>query len=554
MKKLVYPAKPLRSGTVVLVFVLCCLFTVSPAFAITAPNPQPCSYIDAKNTDNLSHNVITAGGAEAPIIIADNDFKVSGKDGETKELPSRTFQFEVDFSKLQALFASSASDYLGGIQDQAHGQTNILNLDSGTLNSYFGASQKLTPKIITDKLKENYINYVYNNPHLLESTNKYTDINGQGGDKTIYDLVNQFGGLPKVPQSDEQNSSWENTWGKYWAKIPIAYNETYKGAVGFKSTLGETEFQAFKNGERCPVPLNQINFVMPEFFRAAQVSDSLNQMLVPHELQADPKHTILNLNGENSSTKGPAQYILSACKQLLENAAFGLQNGLKNIIKVSFNFLNPIKPVFAAQAPCIKPLEGDKNGQASYCPLPQEEIDRLSSENTGVKVVSCGNKQDNLNLDKSGKNVICTFNITWPNPAPRATFIISKDDSDCQQDLDSNGKSKENLYTCRPKLRIWPDFMIPWSARFSKNTTLSTTDTSNTGKVGFFGIFTPKAIIGTDSLKQLDEAGKTQQSLTEKDIKLDFVKGIDCSKQFARDSALKPKALQEDLGLDNNCK
>ncbi len=241
MKKIVYPAKLMHSGAAVflLAITFCLSFVISPVFAQTpqAPDPQPCKYPKELVYYNLSENPIVTEAGEAPIIHTYEFDSPATTADKPYVLTPFDFIFTLDFSKLQAIFAPTNSDYLEGkFQDQNHQSQNISNLDSKGINQYFGANEKLSPKILTDQLKLNYINYVFKNNHLPEAGNEITDIEGNNP-KTIYDMVTQFKIETLKPAGEEQNPS---TWGKYWLKIPTAWSEFYKGYINFKAAVGQT--------------------------------------------------------------------------------------------------------------------------------------------------------------------------------------------------------------------------------------------------------------------------------------------------------------------------
>ena len=205
-------------------FILFSLSTIALARPTQAapgpPDPRPCE--NALETDQLTDIYIPdAEGSTAPIaIVRQNIVTAPGP-----VTISGTETFSVDFSKLQSLFGASNSDYLeGDFQSETHSQADVEGLTSQEFNEYFGPGQKAAPKTIVNDLRQKYVEYLYNNPHLIESENTYTNSKGLGAEKTIYDLVSEYG-LPTPPDSgstDEEKNAWLESWGGYWTKIPTA--------------------------------------------------------------------------------------------------------------------------------------------------------------------------------------------------------------------------------------------------------------------------------------------------------------------------------------------
>lgn len=545
MKK--FNGKLLTILSLVLSFALFTSTLASPAFAQTAqkPNPQPCKN-PVQNTDknapnyqsyDLTDNFITDSSGDTSIKIQAGPF--TGKPNEIIHIDkpdTLKIPVTIDFSKLQAIFASDTSNYLEGkFQDQNHQGQNLMGASSTDLNNYYGANQKIIPKYLTDLQKIKYIDYVSTHPNLIESANQISDTNGQNP-KTIYDMVSdpEFG-KPK-PAGEQQDP---NTWGKYWSKIPTTYSEFYQGQIEFRFTLGQDQFERMKAGSGCATPLaRKVKFVMPDFFRTAAVSDQLNQVLIPFAAQTDPKHTILQANTNQNLISS----IITTCKQLIAETPKLLKDKIGKIVSISLNFLNPIKTAFAAQLPCIPIQKDAKNGTAPYCPLPTEEVNKPD--------VSCTDKNDPLNLDQGNKKVVCTFTISWPGTLPNSTsnntfvipYTIDPSSPDCSKDLVGE------TYTCRPTLRIFIDFRIPWAARVWNNTT-----DSDTNKPGVFTIFTPKSVMGEKVLPQTDAPGKSQDSQPQSDIRINNVGGVACNQYFSKNLALKPIALQQALGISQDC-
>ena len=593
-----------------------CLFVIGylsfsvPAFAAAAPNPQPCK--NAKDTD-LVNNYIIGEDGKPPIPPLTGYGPVEGEDtrdepedyppGETKILEPKTFSFTVDFSKLQAIFGAGNSNYLeGNYQDSTHGTTNLIDAGVEEYNQYNGAAEKTSAKVLVDELRKKYVDYVYNHPQLNESNNKYTDIENGGTPKTVYDLVNEYGQPnPPEPNADEtQKSAWLNSWGKYWGKLPTAWSEFYKAILRFHPVDGDRGLEIAKtDGSICPIPLDEhVEFVMPEFYRTTAVSDQLNRQLVPLAVQSYQDHNTLP---ESATVLNSVKEAFAYCWKLLSNPQ-KIVNDLKKAVSSNYpslpNFPNLlIKPVFAAtpnptpdEPPCLKIFKDSKNGQAPYCPLPQEEVSRLGS------AVSCSNKDDAYKLQKENPNVVCTFTFTVSIP-----YHIDKfNTADCHN-------IGGDRYSCNPKVYIIPNFQIPWLAAIWNNTIDSEkgSGSNKSGQPGIYSFFTPKSVysslfpskyntaldilqrcypnwpettggdpnacaqlnaIGniipcrTDvAIEQLAEcvSGKIDKTLPGQanspgdKVKQKYIGATDCNKLFVRDIALKPIALQKSQNIQN---
>ena len=604
------------------------------------PNPMPC---DGIKTDKLTDNYVTNENGEPPFV---EEVSKTGKPGDTVTIQVITY-FQVDFSKLQAVFGISNSDYLEGkFQDEEHRTSNLLDLKSAAFNLFHGAGQKTTPKTIVDDLKVKYVEYVYNKPTLPEAANKYTDLNGQNA-YTIYELISpplNFPYPPNPPEGDEDRTQWLEKWGKYWEKIPTAYSEFYTGFLEFYGIAGDKKYALIKEGLSCVdiTPVRPaITFVMPEFWRTTSISDQLNQVVVPCAAQSW-RHGVNDDNCgadltdlENRYASAQPENLLSKtmnlCKNLIKGPPKFLLQKLQKVVQISLNFVKPIKNVYAADPPpadgssCIKILTPGKEGNAPYCALPETSL---------MLGDACINKVSENKLDKENPNVICTFYVSWevqqqyvirnninPDPTQRGN-----DDFDSCEDPDGDG-----TFDCKITVRIWPVFRIPYLSEIWNNTLYSNEEEGapnagvgsrqESGRPGIYSSFTPKAIysklfpnkyeqareaiedckngdsqaceaaipalfscIGrTFTLVELlskppDELGdildeclanqlaknlpgqvasnvagaKTSVlGANSGDAKERFIGATDCNKFFTRDIALKPKALQEELGINS---
>lgn len=604
------PALPrfnLRLSLIVFFLSFFTLTLASPAHAAPGgpPTPQPCKNpikIEEQDFSTLTDNYITGEKGKAlenlrwddeNLQDGRNSLIVEGARGDIVDLPPVTFSFTVDFSKLQALFADPNSNYLEGkFRKDEHRFANILDFSSQDFNSYHGPGQKGSPKVLVDDLKKKYAEYVYNKPELFESDNKYTDISGSGDPKTIYDLVNDYG-LPEPPGAGDDPSVWLSTWGRYWEKIPTAYSEFYEGEIAFHYILGRTGLEQLKKDGICPPRAGDtVRIVLPEFFRTTAISDQLNRLVVAGAAQSYENHGILAQKSDNFLVKS-----VRFCWDLIKNST----SNLKKVVKISLELLNPIDTVYAQNTQnrsCLRPIPTGKEGLAPYCPLPFDEASKPG--------VSCRNQNDQYKLEKDNPNVICTFTRTFTG------FVEISPDSVPENDpenavFDSCEALPDGRFRCRVPLGIYPNIRIPWLAAIWNNTLYSDEseylDDQKTGRPGIFGFFTPKVIqnpLGTNLSAQeiLDLCEQTNgqdpicQKLgaefdqcyeeqinngltgleaysyclavtlklpantpdsTEKDPKERFLGGVDCGKNFVRDIALKPKALQEILGIKKEC-
>ncbi len=552
------------TSIVILPVFLFSLFTLtfaSPAFAQQPgpPNPQPCE--NTLYTDQFTKVVLE------PL---EHTFTRTGTDGEIVNL-QHTFEVEVDFSKLAAIFAPPTSDYLeSDFQEQTHRESNLLNLSSTELNSFHGPGQKAAPRVMVDQLKQKYVKYIYEKPEIAESANTYSDISGNNP-KTIFDLLESFG-EPNPPSLGGNPDSWSETWGLYWEKIPTAVNEFYYGLFRFPLVIGDAELRQIEEGN-CPRS-RAIYFVMPEYFRTTSIANQLNQAIVPKAVQSSSaKFVDDNLFSRAvDSTKTALAKIAEACLKPIANSP--LTNALKKVIKISFNFLSPIKDAYAAIAvpddpfpeKCPAPiplLPNDKEGTGLFCSLPfykpctTPEPCPLEPQLEAGE--SCINVESPFKLD-SGTNVRCTFRAQTFVRNP----LIQKPGNErlggwdkCEEAGTSS--SGQPLYECRLTIRVFPTFYIPWLARIWNNTTYSdkadqiavfNTD-QETGKPGVYTFFKPNSVDFNVFPNGKNLPSKEQGASDQ--IKQRFFGATDCNKEFVRDIALKPKALQEALGIKAGC-
>ncbi|KKR49698.1 MAG: hypothetical protein UT84_C0021G0004 [Candidatus Curtissbacteria bacterium GW2011_GWA1_40_16] len=431
---------------------------------------QPNACQEAVETDKLTDNYITNDLGDAPISES-----VSAEGAENTQV-TLSFQKEidVDFSNLQALFGYQTADYLeGDFTGESHRSANLVDLKRADFNSYHGPLQKDTPKVIVDEQKVKYVQYVYNKPNLSEGTNTYTDIYGRNP-KTIAAMIEQFG-TPNPPKAGEDRTAWMAAWGLYWAKIPTAYNELYLGKLEFTVVPGEENYEKAKSGEICPImSARTIEFVMPDFGRTTLVSDVINQVLVPNAAQSFREHrvptqSVGQTQGENFLAK-----TFDFCKRILIGAPKEIINNFKKIIKITQNFVNPVKPAYAQTSgtdedSCITPVPSGKEGIAPFCALPQTNSEGAPQLLAGD---SCGPKETINQLNADNQNVICKFKITV-----NINASIGPGDPIWDSCTDLGGGN----WRCYTKIRVFPNFRIPWSKEIWNNVLASEGASSGLG-------------------------------------------------------------------------
>ena len=563
------------------------LFT-GAVHAVDAPNPQPCQ--NAIETDNLTDHYVTKDNGDP---YFDQVFNVQGNENDIKTV-NVAGTFTIDFSKLQSLFAAPNYNYLeGNFNTVSHRLDSITGLNSQDFNSFHGPIQKAIPQVIVDDYRIKYIDYIYNKPSLPEAADTYTDINGQGDPKTIFDLVNEFGNpdLPNPSAPDSEKEAWLATWGKYWEKIPTSYDEFYKGHIQFRLAATQKQFDKIKKGESCPLSTTDIEFVLPQFFKTTTTADQLNQTIVPQSAQSFQNHETIS---SSPLTKFFAN-VKEFCRELFSSPA----KSVKNILRISIKKIAPIKVAYAQTPSCLVSLKtSPKEGSAPFCALPQDQA---------YKAVSCSNKTDPNKLDTANPNVVCTFAYNWTfsftiRPTADKPEDRQDDDFDSCRDPDGDG-----IFDCNVEVRGWPTLRIPYITEIYNSTYNSLgeggiSSPQEEGRPGIYKFFIPNSIQFTKDNKTqelLDQkktclADPTNQSLdcqgllsiwqqlgcfpempdseflnclgesqsipgkavssnTQNEIKERFIGSTDCAKEFSRDFSLKPKALQEHLGISTDC-
>src|SRR3989344_1886297 len=263
---------------------------------------------------------------------------------------------------------------------------------------------------------------------------------------------------------------WLATWGKYWEKIPTSYNELYKGKLEFAVIGSEKSFEDLKNGQGCAaISARTVEFNVPDFGRTTLAADQLNQVVVPYAAQSFRDHRI----AEQGVGQGPPKNFLAKavdfCKKII-SAPASVVKGLQKAIKVTLDFLSPVKPVYAQDAndgpTCIKSLRPGKEGNAPYCALPADQIQPGDSCTI--------NKVAPNKLNPENPNDVCTFQIgsftTTINPQ-NPFWDTCRD----------NGNG---TYTCTvAKIRVYPNFRLPWIAEIWNSTLYSDAKEAGLGSV-----------------------------------------------------------------------
>src|SRR3989338_3486214 len=517
-----------------------------------SPNPQPCE--NGLFTDQLTKIVLEP---------KEYTFVETGKESDEPKHLEYTFTIEVDFSKLSAIFATPNSDYLESkYQSEDHRKENILDLKSSDFNLYHGPGQKAAPKVMTDELRVKYVNYVYDKPELAESANKYTDIEGKGGPKTIYDLGKEFG-LPNPPQAGDDKTQWLDTWGRYWEKIPTAVSEFYYGMFSFPLVVGKDGLRQVEQGT-CPKSRRGY-FVLPEYFRTTSIANQVNQLIVPKQAQSsDAKFVEENLEASANVPRSLLAKIIQTClKPFLNNP---ISETLRKVVKISLNFASPVKNAYAAILPpegwgevCPAPipiLPDKKEGSGPFCSFPFiNPADPEKKEPQLEAGESCQNVESPNKLD-DGTLVKCRFKSQIFVTDLR---IKSPGWDSCEQ-VGTDPDTGEPIYRCELTIRVFPTFYVPWLAPIWNNATYSDKDDAiaifgagktgkggqETGRPGLYTFFKPQSVDYIVFPKEKNLPSKEQGAADE--IKQRFLGAVDCNKEFSRDIALKPKALQKALG------
>lgn len=339
-------------------------------------NPEPAyikdingDYVfdaDGKKKENLTDNYITDEVGDPPgpegntnIEALKFTFVYSGPVNHapgdlgsgTKPL-TKDMVFTADFSKLQAIFGAPTSDYVEGrYQDSkpdGHAQANLLSLlNPRLIQKHQGPIGKTNPTAVTDDLRQKYVKYVAETkPDLAESDMQFSDYNG-ANKKKISELVSAYG-LPTPPSPSADRTDWISKWGKYWENIPTTYNEFYIGKLEFRPVHGTTAIQAMKRGDpdKCfpNKAVRTVEFPVPNFFRSAATSGTLNLAMLPKSAWSD-QNDLLHVQGAVLGIKTSASDFIKNCFKFASNNP--LTNMVKKVIKVSMQKLDEQYSVYA---------------------------------------------------------------------------------------------------------------------------------------------------------------------------------------------------------------
>lgn len=179
-------------------------------------------------------------------------------------------------------FARSMANYLEGkFQTDSHRKADISKFSSNELNNFNGPLIKVLPKNNLDRLRQTYVETIYQlsksgTTKLEEAAAEYADYCGQHY-RTIKDLYDAWG-KPKPPGLDKSVSAkkWQETWGRYWAKIPLVTNWTSRGCLSSSSNQEDTT-------ETC-TPGRDLLLGVPSVARLAALSQILQQITIPQDL------------------------------------------------------------------------------------------------------------------------------------------------------------------------------------------------------------------------------------------------------------------------------
>lgn len=539
-----------------LALVVSCQLSVASVFAApAAPSPKPCE--DALLTDKVTKSVTT------PI---ERTITKVGKTGTTVAI-DEDFQIPIDFSALQAIFAGTNANYLDTEQNSINRDTDLMSASMQNVNEFHGPAQKMAPLVMTDQLRQKYVGYVYEKPGLPEASNKYSDVNGKNP-KTIYELVTDFG-LPEPPSWDGDQDKWDKTWASYWDKMPTAVSEFFYGKLAFAFAYPV---------QPCPKRFGRlIYFVMPEFYRTTSLTNQLNQLMVPSAAQSTiEKNDKVNffdstIGSAAEKTRNLAADIISAClKPFIDSP---LSKALQKAIKISLNFLNPVKNAYAAaisgnpglppgKCPTtIIPIQPNgKKGNAPFCSLPENaplvandndanggpQLDRAKGEN-------CSDNSDPNKLD-GGHNVVCTFVRHFHD-----AFMFGKTGSGVDGAFDScTPPDKDGNQSCTVTVKLYPMFYIPWLGQVWNNTIYSDKGDfetavfgteQETGRGGIYSFFKPNALDAVVFDKGKNLAAQKDDSTQ---IKERYSGVFECARGYTN-VALSSKFLQEKKGISLGC-
>lgn len=541
------------------------LFTVSPVFA----QSTPISCTAARWTDRFTKVVVEPRPEHVVTITRTVPYNSPPIPINTSTDLRLHFVIQEDFSKLSAIFAASNSNFLESkFQDQAHKQQNVTGLDSQNFNAYQGPSQKVAPQYMTDDLRIDFVDYVSRYPALKEAADTFTDVGGNNP-RTIAVLVSTFG-TPNPPSHGGSQAAWQSGWAPYWNKIPTAVNEFFVGFVNYGIAEGDQEWLGAISGGTCNyMPYHQHYFSMPDYFRSASVTNQINQIIVPQEAQS----SVADFSADTLNNPTPLASIIENTKSTLKKINdSALITAVKKILKISFNFVNPLEKVYAQTCSWDPNLGremcegGEPNPQnTAFCPAP---IPVLPNDKEGIGPF-CGFQAefrlyDNISTEttidnlEDGETCLDSIHCTFIQDYPSQVYGVPNDPRWNGGSCVDNGSG----YTCTTTIRLYPVYFFPLLAPIWNNNTYSDTadniaiigiDSLNqqTGRPGNLGFFTP---LGAEY--HVFPTGKnlpSEEQGGDEDVRQRFFGAVDNLKSFVKDRALKPCELQRYLGVANAC-
>jgi len=199
--------------------------------------------------DNLP-NSTTINNAGDPVNVT---YKTTVNDTfdltDTANPDTGAYGGTLTISNLSLPHAKKTADYLEGrFLDEDHRMADFRTFDESQYLLYSGPMVKLMPQKTLDKLRAGYINALIDQGIRLGGPNDgkaktpdinltFSDVCGQNP-RTIYDLAKQWGipsstpgfwtsfqiiQMPSAKQdpTPEDWKLWDETWGRYWPKIPV---------------------------------------------------------------------------------------------------------------------------------------------------------------------------------------------------------------------------------------------------------------------------------------------------------------------------------------------
>jgi len=220
----------------------------------TLPAPQDLSepsFVEPTwdELDNLTNSIVIDKAG----VQVDTTHKTTVRDTfdltDTANSDTGAYGGTLTISNLSLPHAKEIADYLEGrFLDEDHRMADFRTFNESQFLLYYGPLIKLMPQKTLDKLKAGYIDALLDrgirqsgkNPGTSLTPDMYltfADVCGQNP-RTIYDLAKAWGVPSTTPGSwsdfqiiqmprfnpnatPDDWRSWNNTWGRYWPKIPV---------------------------------------------------------------------------------------------------------------------------------------------------------------------------------------------------------------------------------------------------------------------------------------------------------------------------------------------